>query len=183
MSVRDRAPTPRLIRSLLIGLVAGSRALTPLAVVGEAARRGALGRSNGAAALLGHPLVAAGAKALAAAELGGDKMHAAPDRIVPAGLAARLLTGGLAGAALAPRGSALAGAVLGAAGAIGAAYLTFDLRRRAMARFGQTSTGLVEDALTVGAAQWVTGGRGRRPRRRERRAEARRLARPAEGRA
>ncbi len=155
-----------MIRSLLIGLVAGSRALTPLAVVSEAARRGALGRDSAAPAWLGHPLVAAGSKALAAAELGGDKMRSAPDRIVPAGIAARLLTGALAGAALAPRGRALAGAVLGAAGAVGAAYLTFGLRMRAMKRFGQTPTGLVEDALTVGAAQWVTAGPVRRSRRR-----------------
>jgi hypothetical protein len=38
---------------------------------------------------------------------------------------------------------------------VGAAYLTFALRMRAMRRFGQTATGLVEDALTVGAAEWV----------------------------
>ena len=147
-----------MIRSFLIGLVAGSRSLTPLATVSDAARRGALPRDNGAPSWLGHPLVAAGTKALAAGELWGDKLKSAPDRIVLAGIAARLVTGGIAGAALAPRRRALAGALLGATAAVGAAYLTFDIRMRALRRFGQTPTGLVEDALTVGAAQLVLKG-------------------------
>jgi uncharacterized membrane protein len=147
-----------MIRSLLIGLVAGARAMTPLAAVSDAARRGVLPKDNGAPAWLGHPLVAAGTKALAAGELWGDKLESAPDRIVWAGLAARLVTGGLAGAALAPRRRALSGAVLGAVGAVAAAYVTFDLRMAALRRFGQTQTGIVEDALTVGAAQLVLAG-------------------------
>ena len=147
-----------MIRSFLIGLVAGSRSLTPLATVSDAARRGALPRDNGAPSWLGHPLVAASLMALAAGELWGDKLKSAPDRIVLAGIAARLVSGGIAGAALAPRRRALAGALLGATAAVGAAYLTFDLRMRALRLFGQTPTGLVEDALTVGAAQLVLKG-------------------------
>jgi uncharacterized membrane protein len=144
-----------MIHSFLIGLVAGARAITPFAAVSDAARRGALPRDNGAPSWLGGPLVAAGSKILAGGELWGDKLASAPDRIVPAGLLARLAAGGLAGAALAPRRQALAGAALGAMGAVAAAYVTFDLRMRAMRRFGQTPTGLVEDAITVGAARWV----------------------------
>jgi uncharacterized membrane protein len=144
-----------MLSSFLIGLAAGARALTPLAVVSQAAGRGALPRRSGAASWLGHPLAAAGIKALAAGELFGDKLHSAPDRIVPAGLVARLLTGALSGAALAPRKRALAGGVLGATAAIGAAYVTFALRQRALRRFGQTPTGLVEDALTLGLAELV----------------------------
>lgn len=144
-----------MIHSLLIGLVAGARSLTPLAAVTDAARRGALPADNGAPALLGHPLVAAGAKALAAGELWGDKLKSAPDRTVPAGMIARVAAGGLAGAALAPRRHALMGALLGAGAAVGAAYLTFGARVRAMRRLGQTPTGLVEDALALGAARAV----------------------------
>ena len=147
-----------MLRSFLIGLTAGSRSLTPLAVVSEADRAHRLPRDNGAPSWLGHPAVALGLKALAAGELWGDKLRSAPDRIVPAGIIARVVTAGLAGAALAPRRQALAGAMLGAAAAIGAAYLTFDLRMRAIRRFGQTPTGLVEDALTLGAAEWVVEG-------------------------
>jgi uncharacterized membrane protein len=92
-----------LIRSLLIGAVSGMRSLTPLAVVSDAARRGALPEDNGAPAPLGHPLVSAGTAALAVGELAGDKMKTAPDRIVAPGIAARLVTGSIVGAALAPR--------------------------------------------------------------------------------
>ena len=144
-----------MIHSLLIGLVAGARSITPFAAVSDAARRGELPADNGAPSWLGDPLVAAGSKVLAGGELWGDKLRSAPDRIVLAGMLARLVTGGLAGAALAPRRQALAGAALGAAAAVAAAYVTFDLRKRAMRRFGQTPTGLVEDAITVGAARWV----------------------------
>lgn len=144
-----------MIHSFLIGLVAGARSITPFAAVSEAARRGELPRDSGAPSWLGDPLVAAGSKLLAGGELWGDKLHSAPDRIVPAGLLARVVTAGLAGAALAPRRQALAGAALGAGAAVLAAYVTFGLRMRAMQRFGQTPTGLVEDAITVGAARWV----------------------------
>lgn len=82
-------------------------------------------------------------KLLAAGEPWGDKLATAPDRIVPAGVLARIATGGLAGAALAPRRHALAGAALGALAAVGAAYLTFGARKAAMARFGQKATGMV----------------------------------------
>jgi len=146
-----------MIHSFLIGLVAGSRSITPFAAVSDAARRGHLPRDSGAPSWLGDPRVAVGSKLLAGGELWGDKLRSAPDRIVLAGMLARLVTGGLAGAALAPRRQALAGAALGAAAAVAAAYVTFGLRKRAMARFGQTPTGLVEDALTVGAARWVVG--------------------------
>ena len=95
-----------MLRSFLIGLVAGS-AMTPLAAVSEAARKGELPRDSGAPHWLGGPIVAAGLKALAA---------------------------------------------------VGAAYLTFGARMQAMRRFGQSQTGVIEDALTVGAAQWIMAG-------------------------
>lgn len=146
-----------MVRSLLIGLLAGARSLTPLAVVADAARRGRAG-DGGAAALLGRPVVSAGAALLAAGEAAGDKLPSAPDRIILPGIAARIATGGLAGAALAPRSRQVAAAILGAAGAVGGAYLTFAARRRAMRRFGQIGTGLVEDALTLGGAWWIARG-------------------------
>lgn len=152
-----------MLRSFLIGLVAGSRAMTPLAAVSDAAQRGALPADSGAPGWLGHPATAMASKLLAAGELWGDKLDSAPDRIVPAGIAARLVTGGLSGAVLAPRRYALIGAALGATAAVGAAYLTFGARRRAMRRYGQQPTGVIEDALTVGAAQAVLlGASGRR---------------------
>jgi uncharacterized membrane protein len=145
-----------MLRSLLIGLSAGSRSMTPLAAVSEAAHGGHLDADNPSARLLGHPLVAAGTKALAAGELWGDKMKSAPDRIVPLGIAARIITAGFTGAALAPRKKMLLGGALAAGAAVAASYVTFHFRMKAIRRFGQTNSGLVEDALTVGAAQLVT---------------------------
>jgi uncharacterized membrane protein len=148
-----------MIRSILVGAAAGARSLTPLALVSEAARRGAL---PAAPKWLSRPAVAHAIRLAAAGELWGDKLHMAPDRIILPSLGARTLTAGLAGAAVAPRGRSAVGAVLGAVTAIGASYLTFHARKRAMARFGQRWTGLVEDALTAGLAYLVVfRGRGR----------------------
>ena len=153
-----------MLHALLIGLSAGARSMTPLAVVANAAHNRTLPADNGAPSWLAHPLVSAGAKALAAGEIWGDKWRSAPDRIVLAGIAARLVTGGVSGMALAPRRRRVAGAVLGAGAAVAASYVTFALRMRAMRRFGQTSTGVIEDALTLGAAQTVAlAARERRP--------------------
>ena len=144
-----------MLRSLLIGAVAGARALTPLAAVSDAARRGVLPPDNGAPPLLGHPLVSAGTAMLAAGELAGDKMKTAPDRIVPSGMIARTLTGAAAAASLAPRDQRARAGLCGAAAAIGASYVTWRARMWALRRYGQTPTGLVEDAAVVGSAWWI----------------------------
>ncbi len=145
-----------LIHSILMGAVAGMRAMTPLAAVTNAARSGNLPADNGAPRLLGNKLASAGMLALAGGELAGDKMKSAPDRIVPAGMVARVATGMIAGASLAPRRHRRLGALLGAGAAVGMAYVTFNLRMRAIARYGQTSTGTVEDAIAVGSAALIT---------------------------
>ncbi|KIP86998.1 MULTISPECIES: DUF4126 family protein [unclassified Stenotrophomonas] len=145
-----------LIHSILMGAVAGMRAMTPLAAVTNAARTGTLPADNGAPGLLSNPLASAGMLALAGGELLGDKMKTAPDRIVPAGMVARVATGMIAGAALAPHRQRGIGALLGAGTAVGMAYLTFNLRIRAIARYGQTPTGAVEDAIAVGSAALIT---------------------------
>ena len=153
-----------MLHSLLIGMAGGMRALSPLAAVALAANRGGLPQNNGAPTLLGHPIVVAGVVALAAGELLGDKLPSAPDRIIAPGLAARLVTGALAGAALARREQQYTGALLGAAGALAAAFLTFDIRMAAMRRHGQMSTGFVEDALMLGATGWIVADAARRDR-------------------
>ena len=63
-----------MLRSALIGLVAGQRSLTPLAVLAGAARDGLLPDAPRATRLLGNPLIASGAVALAGLEMAGDKM-------------------------------------------------------------------------------------------------------------
>lgn len=154
-----------LIHSILMGAVAGMRAMTPLATVAHAACNGTLPRGNGAPRLLSNRVASIGAKALAAGELAGDKLEHAPDRIVPAGMLARIVTGAIAGAALAPREQRGLAAVLGAGAAVGTAMLTFDLRVRAMRRFGQKTTGAAEDAIALGSATLIARSAAPRPRR------------------
>ena len=141
-----------MLSSFLMGLVGGQRAMTPLAAVAVAGARGELPEDNGAPPLLLHPIVAAGAMLLAAGEMAGDKQKTAPDRIVPIGLAARLLTSSIAGMALVPRRQRWLGAAVGGATAVIASYPGWRARCAAMARWGQTPTGFVEDAAVVAGA-------------------------------
>ena len=143
-----------MLASFLIGLVGGQRAMTPLAAVAIAAARDELPVDNGAPRLLANPVVAAGALALAIGEMAGDKQKTAPDRIVPAGLAARSLTSAFAGAVLAGRDRRVQGAVFAAAAAVASSYLGWSARMWAMKRYGQTASGAVEDALVL-ASGWA----------------------------
>lgn len=142
-----------LLSSALIGAVASARSMTPMATI--AAARLAGRHTTGELILLDRPLFKAGALAMGIAELFGDKMKTAPDRTVFLGLLARVMSAGIAGAALAPRGRASAGAAVAVATAVPLAYLTLAGRKRAMARIGQTRSGLIEDALVVAAGAAV----------------------------
>lgn len=138
-----------MIRSFLIGLVAGQRGITPLASIALATRRRAVPVALPLQRLLRNPFAAAGTAALAAAEMAGDKMKSAPDRIVPAGLAVRAITSAYAGAALAPRGQRMLGAAVATGTALTSSYVGWRLRCAAMRRYGQTATGFVEDAIVL----------------------------------
>ncbi len=141
---------PSLLFSALIGAVASARAMTPMATL--AATRLLGHRTPGRLVLLDRPLFQAGALAMGAGELAGDKMKTAPDRTVFMGLLARVLSAGIAGAALAPRGHEKAGAATAVATAVPLAYLTLAARKRAMEEMGQTRSGVIEDAVVVSAA-------------------------------
>jgi uncharacterized membrane protein len=141
--------TPSLLPSALIGAVASARSMTPMATIATA--RLADRDTPGHLALLDRPLFKYGALAMGAGELFGDKMKTAPDRTVFLGLLARVMSAGIAGAALAPKGQEKAGAAVAVATAVPLAYLTLAARKQAMARIGQTRSGLIEDALIVAA--------------------------------
>jgi len=137
----------------LIGAVASARSMTPMATLATAR---AAGRDTpGALVLLDRPLFKYGAMAMGVGELFGDKMKSAPDRTVFLGLLARVMSAGIAGAALAPQGRESAGAAVAVATAVPLAYLTLAGRKQAMARIGQTRSGLIEDALIVAAGAAV----------------------------
>lgn len=138
-----------LLPSALIGAVASARSMTPMATI--AAARLAHRDTPGELFLLDRPAFKYGAMAMGVGELFGDKMKSAPDRTVFLGLLARVMSAGIAGAALAPRGEEKAGAAIAVATAVPLAYLTLAGRKQAMARIGQTKSGLIEDALIVAA--------------------------------
>jgi hypothetical protein len=123
-----------LLPSALIGAVASARSMTPMATI--AAARVAERRTPGELVLLDRPLFKYGALAMGAGFLG---------------LLARVMSAGIAGAALAPRGRERAGAAVAVATAVPLAYATLAARKQAMARIGQTRSGLIEDALVVAA--------------------------------
>ncbi len=138
-----------LLSSALIGAVASARSMTPMATIAMA--RLANRHTTGKVILLDRPLFKFGALAMGAGELVGDKMKSAPDRTVALGLMARVASAGIAGAALAPEGREKAGAAVAIATAVPLAYLTLYGRKQAMARIGQTRSGLIEDLLIVAA--------------------------------
>ena len=138
-----------LLSSVLIGIVASARSMTPMATI--AAARLAGRRTPGELFLLDRPIFKFGALAMGAGELYGDKMKTAPDRTVALGLIARVASAGIAGAALAPKGREGAGAAVAVAPAVPMAYLTLAGRKQGIARIGQTRSGLIEDALIVAA--------------------------------
>ncbi|MGQ2973904.1 MAG: hypothetical protein ACT6QM_15425 [Brevundimonas mediterranea] len=94
--------TLALLPSVLIGAVASARSMTPMAALAGA--RLAHRETPGRLVLLDHPLFKFGGLAMGVGELFGDKMKSAPDRTVFLGLLARVMSAGIAGSALAPRG-------------------------------------------------------------------------------
>jgi uncharacterized membrane protein len=138
-----------MLRSFLIGLVAGQRGITPLAALAIGTYRREVPAELPFQSLFLDPTVTAGTVALAAAEMAGDKMKSAPDRIIPIGLAVRSITAGYAGAALAPRDQRALGAAVAIGTALVSSYIGWRIRVSTMERYGQTPTGLVEDAIVA----------------------------------
>jgi uncharacterized membrane protein len=138
-----------LLSSIRIGAVAIARSMTPMATLATARLAGR--RVPGELFLLDRPLFKYGALALGAGEMYGDKLKSAPDRTATMGLVARALSAGIAGAALAPPGRERSGAAVAVATAVPLAYLTLAGRKQAMARIGQTRSGLIEDVLVMAA--------------------------------
>ena len=92
--------------------------------------------------------------ALAVFELGADQWPGLPARIAPPSLVGRMLSGAVVGSALgrhrAGRGATV-GATVGAASAAASAFASYGLRRAANRRLPNSLSGLLEDALVLGA--------------------------------
>ncbi len=126
------------------------------AVIAWAARRSGLDLENTPFSAFKGPGIGRTAAALVMGEMIADKMPFVPNRTDPSALIARAVSGGAAGAAVfkARRQNIVFGAAIGAAAAVGAAYATYYLRRKAARYFdvSDRAVALVEDgiALTAG---------------------------------
>lgn len=143
--------------SLLIGIVAGLRAMTAPAAVSWAAYLGWLKLDESILAFMGYTWSPWVITVLAVAELVTDQLPSTPSRTVPVQFGTRILSGALTGAALGiVAGSLVIGAVLGAAGAV-IGTLGGRAARAALARkFGSDRpAALLEDAVAIAAALLV----------------------------
>lgn len=141
-----------LLLALLIGVVAGLRALTAPAVVAWAALLSWINMTGTWASWMGHPVTVTLLTVLAVVELVTDKLPGTPARTVPVSFAVRILLGGFAGAVLgtawgypwASLGAGVLGAVLGTAGG-------YHARKRLVAATGghDLSVALLEDLVAV----------------------------------
>jgi uncharacterized membrane protein len=105
--------------AFFLGVVAGLRTFMAPAAVSLAARFGLLHLKGTWLAFLGYVWTPWIFLVLAIGELFTDQLPSTPSRTVPTQFAARLVSGGLAGAALCgPSGRWLAGMIAGLAGAI-----------------------------------------------------------------
>jgi uncharacterized membrane protein len=125
-------PAPVLLLAFLIGVVAGLRSLTAPAVVAWGAHRNWLTLHNSLLAFMSSTAAVVVFTLLALVELVADQLPSTPSRTAPPGLIARIVLGGLSGAAVAASGaqSISLGAVLGAAGGVGGAFAGYQVRTR-----------------------------------------------------
>jgi uncharacterized membrane protein len=137
--------------ALLIGVVAGLRTMTAPATVSVAAFLGCISLAGTPLAFLASPWAAGILALLAIGELVGDKLPSTPSRKVPLQFGARLVTGGLSGAAIGATGGLLVpGLVAGILGAVLGTYAGAALRARLAAAFGRDlPAALIEDALAI----------------------------------
>jgi uncharacterized membrane protein len=142
---------------MLIGVVAGLRAMTAPAAVSWAARLGWLDLTPTPLAFLGYAFTPWIMTVLALGELIADKLPTTPSRKLPGPFGGRILSGSLCGAAVGAAGGAL---VIGAiAGIIGAAIGTlggYAFRARLATAFGRDlHAALIEDVVAVGGATLI----------------------------
>jgi uncharacterized membrane protein len=141
------------VLAFLIGVIAGLRAMTAPAVVSWAARLGWLHVENTWLAFLGYAATPYIVSLLAIGELIADKLPKTPSRKAPPGFIARILTGGLSGAALgATSASWVVGLVAGVMGAVAGTLGGYELRVRLVKATGgkDLPIALLEDAIAIG---------------------------------
>jgi uncharacterized membrane protein len=143
-----------LILSLLIGVVAGLRAMTAPAAVAWASHLGGLSLAGTPLAFMGHVAASWVFGVLALGELVTDQLPKTPSRKVPVQFGTRIVMGALCGATLAaPSGQHVVGALAGAVGAVIGTLGGAALRAKMARAFGRDlPAALIEDAVAIGGA-------------------------------
>ena len=146
--------TTVLLLAVLIGIIAGLRAMTAPAAVSWAARLGWLNLAPTGLAFLGYAFTPWIFTALALVELVTDQLPKTPSRTVPVQFGTRILTGGLSGGAIgAAHGQLVLGVVGGVVGAVIGTLGGRAVRGRLAASFGRDlPAALIEDAVAIGGA-------------------------------
>jgi uncharacterized membrane protein len=136
--------------ALLIGVIAGLRAMTAPAALSWAAGLGWLDVSDTWLSFLASAWTRWAFTLLALGELVTDQLPSTPSRTVPLQFGGRLVMGALSGAVIA----GLVGALLGIVGAVIGTYGGRAFRARLAAMFGSDPpAALIEDAVAIfGAA-------------------------------
>ena len=152
-------PTLVLLLAFGIGIIAGLRSLTAPAVAAWAAYRGWLNLQGTALSFMGSVAAVATFTLLAVVELVTDQLPSTPARTKPPGLIARILLGGLSGAAvaLAGRQSAAIGCALGAVGGVIGAFVGYQVRTglvRAL-KVPDFVIAVLEDLVAVAGALFI----------------------------
>lgn len=140
--------------SLLIGIVAGLRAMMAPAAIAWAAYTGLLDLSGSWLSFMGSIWAVGLLTVLAAFELVTDQLPSTPSRKVPQQFGARLLTSALAGAAIGmPHGGWILGVIAGVLGAVIGTYGGAAARAKLAEIFeNDLPAGLIEDAVAIVAA-------------------------------
>jgi uncharacterized membrane protein len=149
-----------ILAALLIGVIAGLRAMSAPAAVSWGAYLGWIDLSQTPLAFMGYSWTPWIFTVLALAELINDKLPNTPSRKVPPQFAARVIMGALAGASLGAAGGMLiVGPVAGVAGAVIGTYGGAAVRGRLGAMFGRDlPAALTEDAVAVIGALLIVWG-------------------------
>lgn len=145
------------VLTLLIGLVAGLRAMIAPAAVAWGAYLGWLSIAGTWAGFMGHWIAVAVFTVLAIVELITDQLPSAPSRKVPQQFGARLITGGFSGAVIGAAGSAsIIGLIAGVIGAVLGTYGGAAARAKLAGVFGRDlPAALIEDAVAILLALWI----------------------------
>jgi uncharacterized membrane protein len=153
-------PTAEILRmvgillALLIGVVAGLRAMTAPAAVSWAASLGWISLGDTWLAFLGYRWTPWIFTILAIGELVTDQLPSTPSRTVPIQFGTRVIIGSLCGAALGMASAGwLLGAVAGAAGAVIGTLSGRAARAKLASVFGRDPpAAILEDGIAIGAA-------------------------------